>query len=229
MASILRRRGIQWSYGWDQLTTGFRSPSSSRLAGPILKRSNPKFSRVNISEAPRHLLDRQYSTDGSVANGIATDSSTGRKFPLLDVQQTRVEMRDSSPLSCKDSYASTGNQTDGIGYTNHVGLNRVGGGSSLGRDETGHLPCTRKELRHLKGGSLGPCSKSGLRGRRGFMSLDQGLNVLKDAVDGKSESFIDNCNAMEKLLLDLRDKVEKVGLGNMVDKGSACSNCRRKD
>jgi hypothetical protein len=49
--------------------------------------------------------------------------------------------------------------------------------------------------------------------RRGFMSLDQDLNILRDDVDSKSEDFVENRNAMEELLLDLRQQVEKVRLG----------------
>lgn len=48
--------------------------------------------------------------------------------------------------------------------------------------------------------------------RRGFMSLDYNLNVLKDDVKTGSETFIENSKAMEELLLDLQQKVEKVGL-----------------
>lgn len=47
---------------------------------------------------------------------------------------------------------------------------------------------------------------------RGFMSLDHSLNVLKDDVKTGSESFIENRKAMEELLLDLQQKVEKVSL-----------------
>ena len=46
---------------------------------------------------------------------------------------------------------------------------------------------------------------------RGFMSLDYDLNVLKDDIKTSSESFIENSKAMEELLLDLQQKVEKVG------------------
>lgn len=48
---------------------------------------------------------------------------------------------------------------------------------------------------------------------RGFMSLDYDLNVLKDDIKTSSESFIENSKAMEELLLDLQQKVEKVRLG----------------
>jgi hypothetical protein len=46
--------------------------------------------------------------------------------------------------------------------------------------------------------------------RRGFMSLDQDLNILRDDVDSKSKDFVENRNAMEELLLDLCQQVEKV-------------------
>jgi hypothetical protein len=46
--------------------------------------------------------------------------------------------------------------------------------------------------------------------RRAFMSLDQDLNILRDDVDSKSKDFVENRNAMEELLLDLRQQVEKV-------------------
>ncbi len=42
------------------------------------------------------------------------------------------------------------------------------------------------------------------------MSLDQDLNILRDDVDSKSKDFVENENAMEELLLDLRQQVEKV-------------------
>ncbi len=42
------------------------------------------------------------------------------------------------------------------------------------------------------------------------MSLDQDLNILRDDVDSKSKDFVENRNAMEELLLDLRQQVEKV-------------------
>lgn len=48
---------------------------------------------------------------------------------------------------------------------------------------------------------------------RNFMSLDYNLNVLKDDVKIGSETFLENSKAMEKLLLDLQQKVEKVRLG----------------
>lgn len=45
---------------------------------------------------------------------------------------------------------------------------------------------------------------------RGFVSLDHGLNVLKDDVDNQSLEFIENRKAMDELLLDLQKNVEKV-------------------
>jgi len=42
------------------------------------------------------------------------------------------------------------------------------------------------------------------------MSLDYNLNVLKDDVKTGSETFLENCKAMEELVLDLQQKVEKV-------------------
>ncbi len=42
------------------------------------------------------------------------------------------------------------------------------------------------------------------------MSLDQDLNILRDDVDSKGKDFVENRNAMEELLLDLRQQVEKV-------------------
>lgn len=47
---------------------------------------------------------------------------------------------------------------------------------------------------------------------RSFMSLDYNLNVLKDDVKTGSETFFENSKAMEELLLDLQQKVEKVSL-----------------
>lgn len=44
------------------------------------------------------------------------------------------------------------------------------------------------------------------------MSLDHSLNVLKDDVKTGSETFTENRKAMEELLLDLQQKVEKVSL-----------------
>jgi len=51
---------------------------------------------------------------------------------------------------------------------------------------------------------------------RSFMSLDYNLNVLKDDVKIGSETFLENSKAMEKLLLDLQQKVEKVRYGHHI-------------
>lgn len=48
------------------------------------------------------------------------------------------------------------------------------------------------------------------------MSMDHELNVLKDDVKTGSEIFVKNKKAMEELLLDLQQKVEKVRLGGGV-------------
>ena len=52
---------------------------------------------------------------------------------------------------------------------------------------------------------------------RGFISLDYGLNVLKDDVDNQSLEFIENRKAMDELLLDLQKKVEKVRERGSID------------
>ncbi|CAM6101620.1 unnamed protein product [Calypogeia fissa] len=50
-------------------------------------------------------------------------------------------------------------------------------------------------------------------GRRSFMSLDYGQNVLKDNIDTHSERFQTNAKAMEKLVSELQQHVEQVRLG----------------
>lgn len=66
---------------------------------------------------------------------------------------------------------------------------------------------------------------------RGFISLDHGLNVLKDDVDNQSLDFIENRRAMDELLLDLQKKVEKVrergSIGFMRVQNMNCPFCVR--
>jgi len=89
-----------------------------------------------------------------------------------------------------------------IKVQNSKGLHRITAKDDALGIET--FPATLTRFTTLRSGSYT------LEHSRGFITLDHGLNVLKDDVDNQSLEFIENRKAMDELLLDLQKKVEKV-------------------
>ena len=96
-----------------------------------------------------------------------------------------------------------------IKVQNSKGLQRISAKDDALGFET--FPATLKLFTTLRSGSYK------LEHSRGFVSLDHGLNVLKDDVDNQSLEFIENRKAMDELLLDLQKKVEKVRERGSID------------
>jgi hypothetical protein len=92
---------------------------------------------------------------------------------------------------------------------NSKGLHRITAKDDALGIET--FPATLTQFTTLRSGS---CK---LEHSRGFITLDHGLNVLKDDVDNQSLEFIENRKAMDELLLDLQKKVEKVRERGSID------------
>ncbi|KAG6552569.1 hypothetical protein Mapa_005879 [Marchantia paleacea] len=154
----------------------------------------------------------------------AADSLCRRK-PLFDVRGVTNFTNSTSQKSCRsvlqqgcDSQAATSRS---IRFS-HLKVTRTAGRETDGRLSL-NPSCTLREVftsrqterLRISGTPTTQLRKhvADLRMVRNFVSLDYGMNVLKDCVDTQSDSFKTNLKAMEELLVELRQHVEKVRLG----------------
>lgn len=182
---------------------------------------------ANRSISTASLLRRGYDRwkieiARSAAWSSATDSLCRRK-PLFDVRGVTNFTNSSSQKSCRgvlqpecDLQAAT---SGSIGFS-HIKVTRTAGLKTDGRPsfnpscamrDDGFTGRQTERLR-IGGTPTTQLRKHGaaLRTVRNFVSLDYGMNVLKDSVDTQSQSFKTNLKAMEELLVELRQHVEKV-------------------
>ena len=163
--------------------------------------SAPRLRKEFLSQGIGSLLPRTYIDGGrnfvQYGDGSRSDVSRGRPSADLDLWNT----------------CTTG------GYRHHDAKQYSTLCGKLGAFPrvAGLLPS------QLSAGVVSIPTTDGVHGRkwsygsfnskwRSFMSLDHDLNVLKDDIKTSSESFIENSKEMEKLLLDLQQKVGKVSL-----------------
>ncbi len=195
MARILQKKSCRWTYNlWED------------FAAASLRSSSSKQRHCVQTEGCFH--DEQHHALASSSGSSCSSSSSHADTRLCE---RWISLDNDGLCRRQDSSVATGlGEADNLQAFHQLyketprGILGVGGFGAERRwwHKSQFVPAIRYS------GNAAAASFAGWR--RGFMSLDQDLNILRDDVDSKSKDFVENRNAMEELLLDLRQQVEKV-------------------